>query len=149
EATGKDLRFAVPVDEPLLPEGGDEAEAPPPPLPPSSTARSAHPADNDVASSTGAVHTPPCRRRQGCVLPSEPASGRPALPSSSTPDSAGSAASRFARGEDEFHGSAADDPSAYAGMSALSGASAPSPAPAPRRPALAGGASTLGEDSRL
>ncbi len=149
EATGKDLRFAVTVDESLLLEGDDEDEAPAPPLTSSSTARSAHPVDNDVDSSTGDVHTPPFRRGRGSVLPSEPASGRPALPSSSAQDSAASAASRFGRGEDEFHGSAADDPSAYAGMSALSGASAPSPGPAPRRPAPAGGASTLGEDSRL
>lgn len=148
EATSTDLRFAVTVDESLLLEGDDEDEAPAPPLTSSSTDRSAHPVDNDVDSFTGDVHTPPFRRGRGTVLPSESASGRPALPSSSTSDSAASAASHFGRGEDEFHGSAADDPSAYAGMSALSGASAPSPGPAPRRPAPAGG-STLGEDSRL
>ena len=65
EATGKDLRFAVTVDESLLLEGDDEDEAPAQPLTSSSTARSAHPVDNDVDSSTGDVHTPPFRRGRG------------------------------------------------------------------------------------
>ena len=149
EATGTDLRFAVTVDETLLLDGDDVDPAPAPPLTSSSTERSAHPVDNDVDIARGDVHTPAFRRGPGSVLPSSTPSGRPALPSSSSADALTPATGRPDRDADGvFQGSAADDPSAYAGLSALTGASAPSPGPAPRRPAPAGGA-TLGEDSRL
>jgi chromosomal replication initiator protein len=149
EATGTDLRFAVTVDESLLLEGDEPATAPAPPLTSPAADRSAHPVDNDVDSARGDVHSAPFRRGPGSVLPSSASSGRPALPSSSSPDTATPSGGRLVRGDEgEYRGSAADDPSAYAGLSALTGASAPSPGPPPRRPAPAGG-STLGEDSRL
>ena len=149
EATGTDLRFAVTVDESLLLDGDDVDPVPAPPLTSSSADRSAHLVDNDVDRSTGDVHSAPFRRGPGSVLPPSGREGRAAMPSSSSPDSSTPAAGRFTRGEEEvFHGSAADDPSAYAGLSALTGASAPSPGPAPRRTPPPGGG-TLGEDSRL
>ncbi|WP_122938844.1 chromosomal replication initiator protein DnaA [Brachybacterium sp. EE-P12] len=147
EATGTDLRFAVTVDESLLLEGDEPDPVPAPPLTSRSADRSAHPVDNDVDSLRGDVHNAPFRRGPGSVLPSSGQAGRAALPSSSSPEPDTPSTGRFLSRieEDVFRGSAADDPSAYAG---LSGASAPSPGPAPRRPAPAGGG-TLGEDSRL
>ncbi|WP_341854069.1 hypothetical protein [Brachybacterium sp. GPGPB12] len=135
EAASTDLRFAVTVDESLLAGGGRRGRGP-------------------CTAADLLLRTPKCTScgqrcgqfHGGCPHPALPSWTRhrapvrvrlrPArAPSSKTSDSAASAASHFGRGEDEFHGSAADDPSAYAGMSALSGASAPSPGPAPRRPA--------------
>jgi chromosomal replication initiator protein len=148
EATGRDIRFAVTVDESLLLEG-DTDEPAAPPLTSHSTSRGAHPVDNAVDSAPQDIHTAPFRRDEGSVLPESGQPGRAALPSHGTAGSAGSTsgAERFATHRD-YRGRAADDPSAYAGLSALTGSSAPSPGPAPRRPSPAGG-STLGEDSRL
>lgn len=145
EATGRDIRFAVTVDESLLLE---EAPEQPPfsPLTSSSTSGSAHFVDRDVDNSSQDVHSAPFRRNEGSVLPSSEQVGRPALPSSSSASSAGhsAAADRFAT-HPGYRGRAADDPSAYSG---LTGPSAPSPGPAPRRPTRSG-ASRMGEDSRL
>src|SRR5699024_11107330 len=74
--------------------------------------------------------------------------GRAAMPHAGSVGSpASSGAERFATHRD-YRGRAADDPSAYAGLSALTGSSAPSPGPAPPRSAPATGP-TLGEDSSL
>lgn len=147
EANGRDTRFAVTVDESLLLEGDTPDPVPSPPLTSPSVPDSAHPVDNSVDSAPQDVHTAPFRRDEGSVLPSSEELGRAALPSSSS--SAGSAstvsgAERFATHRD-YRGRAADDPSAYAG---LTGSSAPSPGPAPRR-TRSTAEGTIGEDSRL
>ncbi|WP_114853877.1 chromosomal replication initiator protein DnaA [Brachybacterium sp. YJGR34] len=159
EAAGREIRFAVTVDETLLLEddGDDDSStasggysAPPAPPAPRSTGTDAHSVDNAVDSAVKDVHrSAPFRRDEGSVLPAVDQPGRPVLPSSSSATSAtsGSGADRFATHSD-YRGAAADDPSAYAGLSALTGSSAPSPGPPPRRPAGPSG-STLGEDSRL
>ncbi|AXK46604.1 chromosomal replication initiator protein DnaA [Brachybacterium saurashtrense] len=149
EATGRDIRFAVTVDESLLLEE-DEPETPAaPPLTSSSTADSAHSVDNAVDNLSQDVHSAPFRRNEGSVLPPHTAAGRPALPSSG---SAGSAADAGAQPDPSLQGRgrSADDPSAYAGLSTFTGASAPSPGPVPRRrPAPPAGEGTIVEDSRL
>ena len=148
EATGRDIRFAVTVDESLLLEGDSEEPASPP-LTSHSAPSSAHPVDNSVDSAPQDVHTAPFRRDEGSVLPSSEELGQAALPRSGSADSpsAVSGAERFATHRD-YRGRAADDPSAYAGLSALTGSSAPSPGPAPRRrSSVAEG--TIVEDSRL
>ena len=151
EAAGREIRFAVTVDETLLAESDaeDAAVAAPPAETPRPTGDDAHPVDNVVDSSGQDVHTAPFRRDEGSVLPTGEQLGRAALPSGSSAGSAPSvvSAERFATHSD-YRGRAADDPSAYAGLSALTGSSAPSPGPAPRPPAPSG-QSTLGEDSRL
>ncbi|ATG56374.1 chromosomal replication initiator protein DnaA [Brachybacterium ginsengisoli] len=150
EATGRDIRFAVTVDESLMLEEDTDEQAPVPPLTSRSTSRSAHPVDNDVDNSPHDVHTAPFRRDEGSVLPSSRQPGRPAMPSSSSAPSAEqpSGAEDFATHRN-YRGRAADDPSAYAGFSALTGSSAPSPGPAPRRRPSAAGDGTIVEDSRL
>ncbi len=147
EATGRDIRFAVTVDETLLLEDHDQEPAPSSALTSPSADTGAHSVDNGVDSRGRDVHSTPFRRNQGSVLPSDDHAGRAALPFTSNGGSASSAAHRFA-GSGDYQGSAADDPSAYAGLSALTGSSAPSPGPAPRRP-LRSDQPTLGEDSRL
>ena len=148
EATGREIRFAVTVDESLLLEGDSADPAPAPPLTSSSAPSSAHPVDNPVDNFSKDVHNAPFRRDEGTMLPTGEPSGGPVLPSRGSAGSADAAgAERFATHRD-YRGRAADDPSAYSGMSALTGVSAPSPGPAPRRqPPPADG--TLGEDSRL
>ncbi|MFC7464154.1 chromosomal replication initiator protein DnaA [Brachybacterium sp. GCM10030252] len=168
EATGRDIRFAVTVDESLLLEEDTDEPAPSADATSASTASGAHPVDGDVDTSLPDVHqfhsgddtSGPFRRDEGSVLPSGDQTGRPALPSSASAGSAGTdsdadpfsprfSSTRFTS-TGSYTGSAADDPSAYAGLSALTGSSAPSPGPAPRRPsAPAAGEPTLGEDSRL
>ena len=146
EATGRDVRFAVTVDESLLLE--EDSPDPVPPLTSSSAPESAHRVDNAVDGAPQDVHTAPFRRDEGSVLPSTEELGRAAMPHAGSVGSpASSGAERFATHRD-YRGRAADDPSAYAGLSALTGSSAPSPGPAPgrRAPAPEG---TLGEDSRL
>lgn len=150
EAVGRNVGFAVTVDESLLLEDDSDDSLAAPPLTSSSAARSAHRVDNDVDNSPLDVHTPPFRRGEGSVLPSNgDRPGRPALPSDGTvgATSTASAADRFAT-HTGYRGRAADDPSAYSGLSALTGSSAPSPGPAPRRP-VPDGAAAQGEDSRL
>jgi len=150
EAVGRDIRFAVTVDESLMLEGDSSDPVSPPPLTSSSAHDSAHRVDNAVDRSPQDVHTAPFRRDEGSVLPSSGQPGRAAMPSSSSAGSAGtvSGAERFATHRD-YRGRAADDPSAYAGLSALTGSSAPSPGPAPRRAAPPAGDGTIVEDSRL
>lgn len=150
EAVGRNVGFAVTVDESLLLEDDSDDSLAAPPLTSSSAARSAHRVDNDVDNSPLDVHTPPFRRGEGSVLPSNgDRPGRPALPSDGTvgATSTASAADRFAT-HTGYRGRAADDPSAYSGLSALTGSSAPSPGPAPRRP-VPDGPAAQGEDSRL
>lgn len=148
EATGRDMRFAVTVDESLFGED-DEEPTPSSAVTSASDAGSAHLVDRDVDAPTQEIHNAPFRRDEGSVLPSSDQPGQAAMPSSGSSASAGPFATedRFSLGG-AYTGTAADDPSAYAGFSALSGSSAPSPALAPRRPARTG-QSTLGEDSRL
>ncbi|HEX7353118.1 chromosomal replication initiator protein DnaA [Brachybacterium sp.] len=150
EAVSRDIRFAVTVDESLMLEGDSSDPVSPPPLTSSSAHDSAHRVDNAVDSHSQDVHTAPFRRDEGSVLPSSGQPGRAAMPSSSSAGSAGtvSGAERFATHRD-YRGRAADDPSAYAGLSALTGSSAPSPGPAPRRTAPPAGDGTIVEDSRL
>ncbi|MGO1569428.1 MAG: chromosomal replication initiator protein DnaA [Brachybacterium sp.] len=148
EATGRDIRFAVTVDESLLLEGDSDGPASPP-LTSHSASSSAHPVDNAVDNAPQDVHTAPFRRDDGSVLPSSEELGRAAMPRSGSAGSPSvvSGAERFATHRD-YRGRAADDPSAYAGLSALTGSSAPSPGPAPRRQSsVAEG--TIVEDSRL
>ncbi|ASK65822.1 chromosomal replication initiation protein [Brachybacterium avium] len=149
EATGRDIRFAVTVDESLLLEGDSPDPVPSPPLTSSSTQNSAHFVDNSVDSAGQDVHTAPFRRDEGSVLPTSEELGQAALPRSGAAGSPGAAsgAERFATHRD-YRGRAADDPSAYAGLSALTGSSAPSPGPAPRRRSTAV-EGALVEDSRL
>ena len=146
EATGRDIRFAVTVDETLLLEEDTPEPTSPPPLTSSSAPDSAHHVDNPVDSAVQDVHTAPFRRDEGSVLPAGDELGRAAMPRTGTAPSPASGAERFATHRD-YRGRAADDPSAYSGLSALTGASAPSPGPAPRRARTGEGA--LGEDSRL
>ncbi|MDN5820331.1 MAG: chromosomal replication initiation protein, partial [Brachybacterium sp.] len=65
EATGRDIRFAVTVDESLLLEGDSADPAPSPPLTSSSTQSSAHLVDNSVDSAGQDFHTAPFRRDEG------------------------------------------------------------------------------------
>ncbi|WP_193106306.1 chromosomal replication initiator protein DnaA [Brachybacterium sp. FME24] len=148
EATGQEMRFAVTVDESLFGEDADD----PAPAPSSASqfdAPGARRVDRDVETPGQAVHTTSFRRDKGSVLPADDQPGRAVLPRDTSASSAGTSSSsdRFSLGSD-YTGTAADDPSAYAGFSALTGSSAPSPGPAPRRPARTD-RSTLGEDSRL
>ena len=83
DSTGRDIRFAVTVDESLLLEGDTDEQAPVPPLTSGSTTQSAHSVDNDVDNSPHDVHSAPFRRDEGSVLPSTRQPGRPAMPSSS------------------------------------------------------------------
>jgi len=148
EATGRDMRFAVTVDDSLF--GEDDVEpTPSSTVTSASDAGSTHLVDRDVDTPTQEIHNAPFRRDEGSVLPSSDQPGQAAMPSSGSSASAGPFATedRFSLGG-AYTGTAADDPSAYAGFSALSGSSAPSPALPPRRPARTG-QSTLGEDSRL
>lgn len=149
EATGRETRFAVTVDESLMLEEDSPEKASAPRPTSTSTTDGAHFVDKDVDNSPQDVHTAPFRRGEGSILPSSDQPGRPVMPSQSAEGfpSASSGADRFATHRD-YRGRAADDPSAYAGLSAITGSSAPSPGPAPRRPARSG-KSTLGEDSRL
>ncbi|MEE1650381.1 chromosomal replication initiator protein DnaA [Brachybacterium sp. J144] len=155
ESTGRDIRFAVTVDESLLLEEDDKDELPPAANPVGGAATSApsvgraHPVDDVVDNSGRGVHSTPFRRDRdsGSVLPASDQPGRAAMPGSSSAASAGAESgaedpvSRFGRG------TAADLPGAFDGFSAVTGSSAPSPGPAPRR--APSGTSTLGEDSRL
>ena len=148
DAYGSELRFAVTVDETLFADDDDDpapAAAPTPSAAPSS----AHGVDRVVETPVHDSYTAPFRRDEGSVLPASDQPGRAALPSSVPSPAAGpfSSEDRFSLGG-AYTGTAADDPSAYAGFSATTGSSAPSPLPAPRRPARTG-QSTLGEDSRL
>ncbi|MDN6399073.1 MAG: chromosomal replication initiator protein DnaA [Brachybacterium sp.] len=148
EATGRDIRFAVTVDESLLLEGDSDGPASPP-LTSHSAPSSAHSVDNSVDNAPQDVHTAPFRRGEGSVLPASEELGQAAMPRSGSAGSpsVASGAERFATPRD-YRGRAADDPSAYAGLSALTGSSAPSPGPAPRRQSsVAEG--TIVEDSRL
>ncbi|MGO1685091.1 MAG: chromosomal replication initiator protein DnaA [Brachybacterium sp.] len=150
EAVGRNVGFAVTVDESLLLEGDSDDPVSVPPVTSSSTAAGAHFVDNDVDSARQDLHSTPFRRGEGSILPSNgDRPGRPALPTDGSASSAStaSAADRFAT-HTGYRGRAADDPSAYSGLSALTGSSAPSPGPAPRRPAR-NGSSATGEDSRL
>src|SRR5699024_12340197 len=74
EATGRDVRVAVTVDESLLLEG--DTPDPVPPLTPSSAPESAHRVDNAVDSAPQDVHTAPFRRDEGSVLPASEELGR-------------------------------------------------------------------------
>ncbi|MGP5078576.1 chromosomal replication initiator protein DnaA [Brachybacterium alimentarium] len=148
DAYGSELRFAVTVDETLFADDDDDptpAAAPTPSAAPSS----AHGVDRVVETPVHDTYTAPFRRDEGSVLPASDQPGRAALPSSVPSPAAGpfSSEDRFSLGG-AYTGTAADDPSAYAGFSATTGSSAPSPLPAPRRQARPG-QSTLGEDSRL
>src|SRR5699024_5279956 len=78
EATGRDVRFAVTVDESLLLEG--DTPDPVPPLTSSSAPESAHRVDNAVDSGPQDVHTAPFRRDEGSVLPASEELGRAAMP---------------------------------------------------------------------
>ena len=149
EATGRDTRFAVTVDESLMLEESGDEQGSASRATSTSTRDGAHFVDKNVDNSPQDVHNAPFRRGEGSILPSSDQPGRPVMPSQSSEPSpsASSGASRFATHRD-YRGRAADDPSAYAGLSAITGSSAPSPGPAPRRPARSG-KSTLGEDSRL
>ena len=147
EATGRDTRFAVTVDETLLLEEDDDDPAPAPPLTSTSSPRSAHPVDNAVDNLSPDVNNSPFRRGEGSVLPANGEPSRAAMPSAGSAYSAPSGSDRFG-GVAAGRPSAADDPSAYSGFSALTGSSAPSPGPAPRR-SQPSERSTLGEDSRL
>ncbi|GAA1490769.1 chromosomal replication initiator protein DnaA [Brachybacterium sacelli] len=136
EAVGREMRFAVTVDESLLLEEDTDEPA----VTSTSGTDSAHSVDNDVDSGVRDVHTAPFRRDEGSVLPPSGQSGHAALPDS--PSASAASAERLSSG------TAAEDPGAFAGFSALTGSSAPSPGPAPQRPSATPGP-TLGEDSRL
>ena len=69
EATGREIRFAVTVDESLLLEGDSADPAPAPPLTSSSAPSSAHPVDNPVDNFSQDVHNAPFRRDEGTMLP--------------------------------------------------------------------------------
>ncbi|APX33515.1 chromosomal replication initiation protein [Brachybacterium sp. P6-10-X1] len=134
EAVGHEMRFAVTVDESLLLEENTDDHA----VTSASGTGSAHSVDRDVDSPAQDVHTAPFRRDEGSILPPAGQQGRAALPDPSSVASAGAPST----------GTAAEDPGAFAGLSAVTGTSAPSPGPAPQRPAPAADR-TLGEDSRL
>src|SRR5699024_9940029 len=67
EATGRDVRFAVTVDEPLQHEG--DTAVPVPPLVPPPDPQGAHRVNHFVESGPQDVHIAPFQRDQGWVLP--------------------------------------------------------------------------------
>src|SRR5690606_33939290 len=89
EATGRDIHFAVTVDESLLLE--DHTDGPGPSAASTSPVpdTGAHSVDNRVDSRGRDVHTTPFRRNEGSVLPSDDHAGRAALPLTSSAGSAG------------------------------------------------------------
>lgn len=150
EATGRETRFAVTVDESLMLEDDDEP-ARPPAATSGSAPRNAQDVDNSVDSAAAEVHREAPFRANGSVRPDGRDGARAVLPV--TPSST-SAASTSAEGDGAIApadvaeaGRGFSETSPYTGYS---GASAPSPMPAPRRPRpVDPGGSTLGEDSRL
>ena len=149
EATGREMRFAVTVDESLMLEG-DDTPAPAPGATSGSAARPAQDVDNSVDSSARRVHSESSFRGEDGSLRPGGADGAPVLPVTSSSSSATTSTSDEgllpSRAVAEA-GRGFSDTSPYTGYS---GASAPPPLPAPRRPRTAeSGLSTLGEDSRL
>lgn len=148
EATGREMRFAVTVDESLLLEDEGDTPTPVPGATSASAPAPAHSVDNDVENSERPVHTdPPFRRATG--EGQSPSSGsRAPLPGQGSATSGDDSPQEAAPvGVDAGEGRGFSETSPYAGFS---GASAPSPVPAPTRISRGTGpASTLGEDSRL
>ena len=143
EATGREVRFAVTVDESLMLEDEDEDPPPSPGVTSSVGPGSAHDVDNAVDSAGRDVPTvhnnPPFRRREGSILPDDGDHEAAAMPESGGPEVGGEV------GEEGGVPTATATPLRRASpLPASSGISAPSPGPA-----AGPSESRLGEDSRL
>src|SRR5690625_6919561 len=90
EATGREIRFAVTVDESLMLDDEDEDPQPSSGVTSSVTQRDAHDVDSDVARSGHDVPTvnndPPFRRGEGPTLPEGGDAGRAATPGADGPE---------------------------------------------------------------
>jgi len=144
EATGREIRFAVTVDESLMLDDEDEDPQPSSGVTSSVTQRDAHDVDSDVDRSGHDVPTvhndPPFRRGEGSMLPEDGDSGRAAMPGAAGTEGFEPFGSFESAGVHPLHRTSP--------LSAGSGLSAPSPGPAPGGP-TGPPEPRLGEDSRL